>query len=91
MYKITKYSLEQAKKLNVDIKPSTKKNKKIDVYKNDKYITSVGDKRYSDYPTYIKTRGKDYADERRKLYRIRHKKDMTKKNSAGFYASNLLW
>ena len=79
MYKITKYSLDQAKRLNVEIKPSTKKNKKLDVYKNDKLITSVGDKRYSDYPTYIKTRGKEYADERRKLYRIRHKKDMTKK------------
>lgn len=39
MYKIKKYSKDQAEKLNVKIKPSTKANKKIDVYdKDNKYI-----------------------------------------------------
>ena len=32
-YKITKYSYQQAKKLNVEIKPSSNKKKKIDVLK----------------------------------------------------------
>ena len=32
MYKILDYSFNKAKELGVDIKPSTKKNKKIDVY-----------------------------------------------------------
>ena len=34
MYKITDYSIKQAKKLHVDIKPSKKKNKKIKNNKN---------------------------------------------------------
>ena len=34
MYHILNYSYTKAKQLNVDIKPSTKTNKKIDVYKN---------------------------------------------------------
>ena len=31
------------------IKPSTRKNKKYDVFKNDKYIVSFGDKRYQHF------------------------------------------
>ena len=91
MYKITDYSKQKAKKLNVDIKPSNKKNKKIDVIKNNKIVASIGDVRYSDYPTYIKSSGLIYADNRRKLYKIRHKKDLNVKNSAGYYADKILW
>jgi hypothetical protein len=55
MYDIKKYSFDQAKKLNVIIKPSTRKNKKIDVYdKTNNLIASIGDKKYKDYPTYLK-------------------------------------
>ena len=32
-----------------NFKVSTKKNKKYDVFKNDKYITSFGDKKYQHY------------------------------------------
>ena len=53
VYQIKPYSYEQAKKLNVEIKPSTRKDKKIDVYKDNKYICSIGDINYYDYPTYI--------------------------------------
>jgi len=91
MYNITDYSKKQAKKLNVEIKPSSKKNKKIDIIKNNKVIASIGDSRYNDYPTYIKEKGKVYADERRRLYKIRHKKDIQQKNTAGFYADKILW
>ena len=91
MYHITDYSKQKAKKLNVDIKPSNKKNKKIDVIKNNKIVASIGDVRYSDYPTYIKSSGLIYADNRRKLYKIRHKKDLNVKNSAGFFSSRILW
>ena len=89
MYEITNYSKQQAKKLGVVIKPSHNKHKKIDVYKNDKKVASIGDDRYKDYPNYIKSDGKEYADKRRKLYKIRHKKDS--KSGAGFYASQILW
>jgi hypothetical protein len=75
----------------VQVKPSLSTGKKIDVYKDGKKVASVGDLKYSDYPTYIISHGREYADERRRLYRIRHKNDMNVKDSAGFYASRLLW
>ena len=31
------------------------------------------------------------ADERKRLYKIRHKKDITKKGTPGYYAYKLLW
>ena len=90
-YKIKPYSFKQAKKLNVVIKPSNVKGKKIDVYKNNKKLVSIGALGYKDYPTYIKERGKKYADERRKLYKKRHEKDRKVRGSAGYYADKILW
>ena len=90
-YSITNYTKSQAKKLGVVVKPSSIKGKKIDVFKNDKKIASVGALGYSDYPTYMKTKGKAYADERRRLYKIRHSKDRNVKGSDGYYADKLLW
>ena len=90
VYKITSYSFRKAEENNLTIKPSTKKNKKIDVYKNGKYIDSIGDIRYNDYPTYISNNGKKYADERRKLYYIRHNNNSSK-YSADNLAKLILW
>ena len=91
-YKITDYTYEKAKELGVKIKPSHKKHKKIDVFDwNGNYICSIGDKRYSDYPTYKEEEGDVYADKRRQLYWIRHRKDANKIGSAGYYSANLLW
>lgn len=72
MYQITEWSKKQAKKLGVDIRLSSNPKKKLDVYKNGKKLASIGDVNYSDYGTYLVTKGKAYADERRRLYRIRH-------------------
>jgi hypothetical protein len=91
MYAITEYSRDQAKKLGVTIKPSTNKGKKIDVFKDGKKLASVGALGMSDYPTYMKTKGKEYADERRRLYKIRHAKTMDKVGSASYYAARILW
>ena len=88
-YKITDYSYSQAKKLNVQIKPSTNKKKKIDVFKNDKKIASIGAIVYNDFPTFIDKKGLAYANERRRLYKKRHHKDIDKIN--GFYANKILW
>jgi len=91
-YQISKYTLDKAKALGVSVKPSKNPNKKIDVYdKGNKFLCSVGAIGYSDYPSYIKTNGKAYADERRRLYKLRHNKDMRVKGSPGFYANVLLW
>ena len=90
-YKISEYSFNQAKKLGVVIKPSTNKKKKIDVIKNRVVIASVGAIKYKDYSTYIKEKGIQYADKRRKLYKIRHEKDRHNVGSPGYYADKLLW
>jgi hypothetical protein len=70
MYQITNYTKQKAKELNVKIKPSSNPKKKIDVYEDNKKVASVGAIGYDDYPTYIIKKGKSYADERRKLYRV---------------------
>ena len=88
MYEIKDYSFKQAKKLGVEIKPSIKKSKKIDVFKNNKLITSIGAQGYNDFPTYLKNDGKKVADERQRLYKLRHKNDS---GIAGFYANKILW
>tara|TARA_R110001592_G_scaffold90231_2_gene265425 strand:+ start:785 stop:1063 length:279 start_codon:yes stop_codon:yes gene_type:complete len=90
-YIITKYTREQAKKLGVVVKPSKTKGKKLDVFKNNIKIASVGAIGYSDYPTYIKSKGKEYANKRRKLYKQRHNQDRKVRGSNGFYADKLLW
>jgi hypothetical protein len=91
MYDITNYTKEQAKKLGVEVKPSSNKKKKIDVFKSGEKVASVGAIGYKDYPNYIKTQGKAYADKRRELYKQRHAKDRNKVGTNGYYADKLLW
>jgi hypothetical protein len=91
MYQIKPYSYHKAKLLGVQIKPSKNKNKKIDVYKKGKKIATIGAIGYGDFPTFMKTHGKAYAQKKRQLYKQRHKQDRTVKNSNGYYADQLLW
>lgn len=88
MYNIKSYTLQKAKEQGLKVKPSKIKDKKIDVYKNDKKIASIGNINYGDYPTFKDKNGKSYADERRRLYHIRHKNN---NNIAGKLAKSLLW
>jgi len=88
MYRITPYSYRRAALLGVEIRPSSHQNKKIDVFQHGKKIASIGAMGYKDYPTYLKCRGRTYADERRRQYHRRHAKDH---GLAGFYAKNILW
>lgn len=92
MYIIKPYTKRKAKLLNVYVRPSTRKGKKIDIYnKNWEYITSIGAKGYNDYPTFLLYYGKRYADEKRRLYKLRHQKDRKIKYSRGWWADQLLW
>lgn len=94
MYNILDYTFAKAKDLNVDVKPSMNPNKKIDVFKNGKKIASIGATGYSDFPTYIKTKGLEYALTRRRLYYARHKNEANIKDgnfTPSFYAKYLLW
>ena len=90
-YNITKYTYDKAKKFGVEIKHSTNKRKKIDVYKKGKKVCSIGAYGMNDFPTHIQVKGLKYAKTRRRLYRIRHTRDRRVKGSCGWYADKLLW
>jgi hypothetical protein len=90
-YTITNYTYKQAKKLGVQVKISTNKTKKIDVYKKGRKIASVGAYGMNDFPTFIKKRGLKYAKTKRKLYKMRHERDRHIVGSKGYYADKLLW
>ena len=91
VYKITNYTYKKAKQLGVKVVPSKNKTKKIDVYKNDKKVASVGAYGMNDFPTFWLKKGEKYAKTRRRLYRIRHRKDRNIKGTNGWYADKLLW
>ena len=95
-YRIKPYTKKRAKQLGVEVKPSRVKGKKIDVFKAGKKVASVGAIGYNDYPTWMELESKGKvekgtANKRRRLYKIRHKKDKDRKGTAGFYADKLLW
>jgi len=91
-YRITSYTRNKAKELGVIVKPSTVKGKKIDVYdKKGKKLASIGALGMMDYPNWIKTKGRVYADTRRKAYKSRHAANRNVRGSAGYYADKLLW
>ena len=90
-YSITAYSRAAARRLGVTIVPSTRKNKKIDVIskKTKKKLASIGDSRYSDFPSYVSSHGMAYAKKRRALYHKRHGSYAA--GTTGYYASKILW
>ena len=90
-YKITPYSYQAAKRLNVNIYPSKRQGKKIDVYKNGRYIASIGAAGYMDFPNIVKRYGTQEGLRRRKLYRIRHAANINNPGTAGYYAARILW
>ena len=90
-YIITSYSKAQARKLGVTIKHSDVKGKKLDVFKNGKKLASIGALGMGDYPTFKRKFGKEYAEKRRRLYKMRHEKDRHKRGTAGYFADKILW
>ena len=90
-YHITRYTYQKAKLLGVTVKQSTVQGKKIDVFKDGKKIASVGALGYSDYPTFMKNEGKEYADKKRRAYKMRHEKDRHTRWTPGWLADQLLW
>jgi len=87
MYDISKKTYTIAKRYGLVVVPSTRKNKKLDVYKDDHFLASIGDDRYNDFHTYLKNNGKAFAEERRRLYYLRHKRETIKENLSKI----LLW
>lgn len=91
-YKISRHSFRQAKKLGVVIRVSKIPSKKIDVFDKDGRIllASIGNIKYNDYTTYLK-QNKKLAEERRRLYKIRHEKYRHVVGSPAYYADQILW
>ena len=91
-YKIKARQRANAKKLGVTIKPSTNPKKKIDVFNKDgKRIARIGGMGYGDFATFMEKNGKDFAMERRRLYKIRHDKTRKVIGSNSYYADKILW
>jgi len=92
VYKILPYTKARAKRINVIVRPSKRKGKKLDVYdRKGNYLTSVGARGYLDYPTYRKLYGREIAEKRKKLYKMRHERDRKIRNTPGYFADQLLW
>ena len=87
MYEISPRTYKIAKQYGIEIEPSAKINKKIDVFKDGKYIASIGDIRFKDFHLYSKENGKAYANERARLYYLRHKNASVREQLAKL----LLW
>ena len=62
-----------------------------DTQKRYEKIASIGATGYGDFPTWTKLKGKTYADEKRRLYRLRHKGEEKVIGSNGYYAWYILW
>lgn len=100
-YKIKSLQERKAKDLNVIIKSSESKNKKIDVFdKKGNKLASIGGVKqngsfYGDYATFIEEKGLKFANERRRLYLKRHskypKKDKEGKPTRSYFATEILW
>ena len=90
MYTIKPRQKRAAKRLGVSIKPSTTANKKIDICKDDKKISSIGDINYNDNAIYLKSNGLKDADNRKRLYKIRHEKTRKVVGSKSYYADQIL-
>ena len=91
MYEIKPLQRKNARRIGVTIKPSTRKGKKIDVFKDGKKIASVGALGYGDYASFLKEKGREFADKRRRLYKIRHEKNRKKIGTNSYYADQILW
>jgi hypothetical protein len=87
MYHITDYTRQRASDINVEVKVSDNPKKKIDIYKNGKFIYSIGNINYKDFPTYLRENGEEYALRRKFLYHTRH----TKNSIGEALAKWLLW
>ena len=89
VYSITEHTRQQARRIGVEVRPSKREGKKIDVLRGGLYIGSIGATGYGDYGAFLRTKGKEYATERRRLYHSRQADGP--KDSPAYLAKRLLW
>lgn len=73
-----------AKRLGVRVRPSTAKDKKLDVFRGERKIASIGHLGYEDFLTHR-------DPERRRRYKLRHAKTRSVVGSPSYYADRILW
>lgn len=78
-YQIQPYTFERAREVGLEVRPSTRKGKKLDVFVASldprhagQYIDSIGAIGYKDYPTFYATEGPAVAKEHQRRYKMRH-------------------
>jgi hypothetical protein len=93
VYQIKQYTLDRAAELGLIIHLSDNPKYKIEVYDGTTglFLFYGGDSAYADYPTYLETHSKTFADTRRKLYHARHAKEINDVGSRGSVIAYLLW
>tara|TARA_R100000654_G_scaffold73126_1_gene105594 strand:- start:51 stop:329 length:279 start_codon:yes stop_codon:yes gene_type:complete len=90
-YQIKPAQRRRASAIGVTIKPSKVKGKKLDVFKGDKKVASIGALGMGDFETFKKTKGLEFANKRRKAYKSRHQKTRVKVGTPSYYADKILW
>ncbi|KAL1499873.1 hypothetical protein AB1Y20_012556 [Prymnesium parvum] len=73
-----------ARKLGVTVRPSTVRGKKLDVYRGERKVASIGAVGYEDYTTHN-------DDERKRRYKLRHEKHRHRVGTPSYYADKILW
>jgi len=85
---MSNYNLSRAKrnasKIGVTVKPSKNKGKKLDVFRGDKKLASIGDVNYADFT-------KHQDKQRQKNYMSRHGKTRVKVGTPSYFADRILW
>jgi len=94
-YPITAEVKKRAKAIGVEVKVSTVRGKKLDAYKDGVKQASFGQAGAMDYHLWRKEKGEAYANERKRLYHLRHKNEGGKykngKLTASFLSKYILW
>lgn len=90
-YQITSRQRVNAKRIGVKIKPSTVKGKKVDVFKGDKKVASIGALGMKDFDLWKKSEGIEKAKARQKAFKSRFQKQRTKVGTPAYYADQILW
>jgi hypothetical protein len=91
-YKIHPKIYKISKKIGVAVFPSDNPKYKLEIYDADtgKFLYYGGANGYGDYFQYLQF-SSAYALERRRLYMIRHQKEIEKTGSRGWVIAKLLW
>jgi hypothetical protein len=90
-YQITSRQRANARRLGVSIKPSTVKGKKIDVFKGDKKVASIGALGMMDFDKWKAKEGIEKAKKRQKAFKSRFSKQRVKVGTPAYYADQILW